>query len=100
MTTKNVGRTISFAKPSVEEVVRARADECQSLVNSYLAAPNQSSIPTLTQALQLSGASTDEVEEYISQAEHHSNTKFSQYSHDHPSMTETQNIVLTRCRWC
>src|SRR5271169_1589595 len=68
-------RSIGFSKPSPEEVVRIRADTCQALVDSYLAAPFRSPVSEFIDSLRSSGASTEEVEDYVTQVEQRSITK-------------------------
>lgn len=55
----------AFTKPSMGEVAGAWADICQALIDSYLLSETQPFIFNLIHLLQLSGASANKVEDYI-----------------------------------
>lgn len=69
MSGQHGSRSIGFTNPSAEEVVRERAEACQSLVDIYLSSATRLSISELIDSLRHRGASTDEVEDYVSQFE-------------------------------
>ena len=79
MSASNGGSSIPFTKPSPEEVIRTQAENCQNLVNSYLATPNHSSTSEFIKSLQLTGATSEEVNDYVSQFKQRSSTRSSKH---------------------
>lgn len=92
MSINHGSRSIPFIPPSAEEVVRARADLCQSLVDTYLSAPTRPPIPELIQSLQSGGATTDEVEDYINQVEQRLSAKMGKQRIENKNISDDEEI--------
>ena len=90
MSASNGGCLIPFTKPSPEEVIRTQAENCQNLVNSYLATPNHSSTSEFIKSLQLTRATSEEVNHYVSQFKQRSSTRSSK----HQEAKESDHIEI------